>query len=642
MISLPTSLLYYGLEKPLPAAMPLRAGPLTMVFEPETAVLRHIRLGDFEVCRAIYAAVRDENWSTVVPQISNLQPKIDKDCFELNFDVRCQKDQITYLWRGQITGAFNGQITYTFDGEAHSTFLRNRIGLCVLHPITECAGKPVTIDHDDGTSEKGLFPQNIAPHQPFKEIRGLSYEIHAGVRAEFQFEGDIFEMEDQRNWCDASFKTYCTPLRIPLPVEVKSGDRVKQKCALKLANAKPVLPVLQGRPPQVSLVTTRVLPLPPIGFGVARDADELTSTEVARLKVLRPSHMRVDLRLSDASYPRLLERAVNEAAAVGAPLYVAMTVTNEAAEQLHELRARIDKLKPNVGLWLVFHENEEVTSDRWLNAAREALQSYAPNVLFSGGTLDWFTEVNRNRPATDSPWFTCYSLNPQVHAFDNTTLVENLEGQALTVLSARKISAKPLVISPVTLRMRNKWGTPTADFPSDVDVRQMSLFGAGWTLGSIARVAGADHIHSITYYETKGWRGLMESEKGTPLPGRFPSIPGTVFPMYHVFADMAEFRPQGIYGSQCTHPLQAEAITLFDDKKRRRILVANLTGETQEIKIKAGATPARVRVLDETNVEQAMRDPEAFRKLADNVVEPSAAKIELKMLPYAVARVDIT
>jgi D-apionolactonase len=642
MISSSKSVLYYGLEKPLPAAMPLRAGPLTMVFEPDTAVLRHIRLGDFEVCRAIYAAVRDEKWSTVVPQIGNLQPKMDKDCFELNFDVRCEREGIRYGWRGHISGAFNGQITYSFDGEAESTFLRNRIGICVLHPIAECAGKAIMIEHADGTVEKGVFPQDIAPHQPFKEIRGLSYEIHANVRAEFQFEGDIFEMEDQRNWCDASFKTYCTPLRLPIPVEVKSGDKLEQRCTLRLSSPKAVLPVVQGRPPQISIVTTRVQPLPPIGFCVAPEAEGLTPTEVARLKILRPSHLRVDLRLSDATYPRLLERAVNEGSTVGAPLYLAMTVTNEATAQLKGLRAQIDKLKPNVALWLVFHETEEATNDRWLNAAREALQSYAPNILFSGGTLDWFTEVNRNRPGSDSPWFTCYSLNPQVHAFDNTTLVENLEGQAFTLISARKISAKPVVISPVTLRLRNKWGTGTADFPPDVDARQMSLFGAGWTLGSIARLAGVDHLHSVTYYETKGWRGLMESESGSPLPDRFSSVPGGVFPMYHVFADIAEFHAQGIYGSSSTHPLQAEAITFFDDKKRRRILVANLTGETQEIKIKSGATPARVRLLDETNVEQAMAEPEAFRSLAGNVVQPTAAKIELQMLPFAIARVDIT
>jgi hypothetical protein len=114
-----------------------------------------------------------------------------------------------------------------------------------------------------------------------------------------------------------------------------------------------------------------------------------------------------------------------------------------------------------------------------------------------------------------------------------------------------------------------------------------------------------------------------------------------VFPLYHIFADIAEFSAQGIYASHCTHPLQAEALTLFDAKKRLRILVANLTGEAQEIKIKSGANPARVRYLDENNAETAMRDPEVFRRETGIVVQPTAAKIELKMLPYAVARVDL-
>ena len=35
-------------------------------------------------------------------------------------------------------------------------------------------------------------------------------------------------MEDQRNWTDASFKTYSTPLSEPIPVTVKAGTRISQ------------------------------------------------------------------------------------------------------------------------------------------------------------------------------------------------------------------------------------------------------------------------------------------------------------------------------------------------------------------------------------------------------------------------------
>ena len=137
MITVAKSVMYYGSEQPVARPVALKAGPLTMIFEPETAFLRHVRLGDFEVVRAIYAAIRDENWATVLPQLSNLQTQVEKDSFKLSFDVRCQKGHIEYFWRGTITGDASGRITYAFDGEARSAFLRNRIGICVLHPATE-------------------------------------------------------------------------------------------------------------------------------------------------------------------------------------------------------------------------------------------------------------------------------------------------------------------------------------------------------------------------------------------------------------------------------------------------------------------------------------------------------------------------
>jgi hypothetical protein len=169
----------------------------------------------------------------------------------------------------------------------------------------------------------------------------------------------------------------------------------------------------------------------------------------------------------------------------------------------------------------------------------------------------------------------------------------------------------------------------------------MSLFGGGWTLGSIARLATTGFVHSLTYFETTGWRGVMETEAGPPLAEKFPSAPGTVFPMFHVLADIAEFPGKQIYPTHSSHPLLVAGLTLFDTRGRRRILVANLTGEPQDVKIKTGTCRARVRQLDETNAEAAMRDPETFRAQVDAAKESVAGKIEIKLLPYAIARVDI-
>ena len=181
----------------------LRAGPLTMMFEPETAFLRHIRLGDHEALRAIYAAIRDHNWATITPQVAICEQEIKADSFRIVFDAICRRGPVDYFWKGTVTGDANGRVCFTFDGESHSDFQRNRIGICVLHPIVECAGRAVAIGHSDGGTEQGDFPSAISPHQPFFDIKSIACEVaNTGITAKLEMDGDIFEMEDQRNWRD--------------------------------------------------------------------------------------------------------------------------------------------------------------------------------------------------------------------------------------------------------------------------------------------------------------------------------------------------------------------------------------------------------------------------------------------------------
>jgi hypothetical protein len=72
-------------------------------------------------------------------------------------------------------------------------------------------------------------------------------------------------------------------------------------------------------------------------LGVASHNETLTERELQRLHALHLSHLRVDLPLSKPEYSHTLQRASNEARALGARLEAALFLTDNAAAELDEL-----------------------------------------------------------------------------------------------------------------------------------------------------------------------------------------------------------------------------------------------------------------------------------------------------------------
>ncbi len=648
------NVLYYGKDEPLPEQVALRAGPLSLVYE--DGDLRYVKLGDKEILRRVYIAIRDHNWGTVLPVISNVQMDIADDSFRISYDVENKEGDIDFFWTGIITGDSDGTITFSMDGQARSTFLRCRVGFCILHPM-ELAGSTCRIEHVDDAVEECNFPQYIAPQfvidgevkpvHPFNEMRAMSYQVTPGSRAEIRFTGDIFEMEDQRNWTDASYKTYCTPLRLPFPVEVKEGTKVTQSVTITLEGE---IPKMQVETPEQGLTfsvgSSSVGPLPRIGLDSASHRQPLSQKEIERLKALHLSHLRVDLALSQPDYEARLRQATTEARELGIPLEVGVTVSDAAADELKALATVLDQIKPPIWAWLIFHEGTTYTSEEWIKLAREHLADYDPAAKLGSGTNAFFTELNRGRPRFDLLDLVCYSLTPQVHAFDNLSLAETLAAQASTVESTRQFcEGLPIAVGPVTFKMRfnpNATGPEPepgpGELPSQVDVRQMSLFGAGWTVGSLKYLAESGP-QSITYYETTGWRGVMEIEAGAPVPEKFRSIPGAVYPLYHALADVGEFAGSQVIPTTSSDALKVDGLALRKDGKTR-VLLANLSPETQQVSAQNLSQNVQVRHLNETNAEAAMSSPADFRAEESETKQTTEGTLELSLLPYAIACID--
>jgi hypothetical protein len=634
--------LYYGKEEALPERTPLRAGPLSLTFE--AGDLRYVRLGDVEILRRVYVAVRDRDWNTIAPRISNLRIEASSAAFRITFDCRNQEGAIDFAWKGTISGDERGRLSYAMDGEALSTFWRNRIGICVLHPAS-CAGAACSVEHPDGSVENGQLPLAISPHQPAFDIRAFTHEAAPGIRAEVRFAGDVFEMEDQRNWTDASYKTYSTPLRLPYPVQVAAGTKISQSLSVALQGQVPAqLP--EPAPLTLTVGDAPVGVLPPLGLGVASHGQPLAEREAARLRGLNLSHLRVDLNLADGGYVAILRRAADEARRIGVSLEVAIFLSDGAENQLGDLAGHLTVLVAPVRACLVFHAAEPVTSERWIALARERLARAIPGVTIGGGTNTYFTVLNRNRPNPDALDLVAYSVNPQVHAFDNSSLVETVAAQATTIESARRfLGSTSIAVTPITLRPRfnpdalGPVAEPAPDqLPPAVDVRQMSLFGAAWTVGSLKYIAEGGAA-SATYYETTGWRGVMEREAGSPLPTIFRSIPGAVFPLYHVLADAGEFAGATLVQCVSSHPLDVDGLALVQ-AGRSRLLFANLTPEPRTLRLRGLAARVIVKQVDETNAEAAMREPETFRAAPGSLVSTSSGELHLDLPPYAIVRID--
>src|SRR5258705_11184315 len=95
------NILLYGHDELPPKPIALRAGPLTMLFKPDNAFLRYVRLGDHEIVRKIYAVVRDQNWNTIAWTVSSLKQDARAKSFDIAFEVKSSRREIHYAEKGE-------------------------------------------------------------------------------------------------------------------------------------------------------------------------------------------------------------------------------------------------------------------------------------------------------------------------------------------------------------------------------------------------------------------------------------------------------------------------------------------------------------------------------------------------------------
>ncbi|MBP7142623.1 MAG: hypothetical protein KBA71_12000 [Opitutaceae bacterium] len=434
-------------------------------------------------------------------------------------------------------------------------------------------------------------------------MRAITHDVAPGLRAEVRMEGGEFEMEDQRNWTDASFKSYSPPLQHPRPIRFLRGTPIRQRIGVRIVgqSAAPVAPA-SPRWESPANVEIRVgaessCRLP--ALGTLWTETTATVETVTALQRLRLSHLRVDFWAGDNMSAARLLAAASAARSLDAALELAIFARDDLAATLVHVCALLGEVqpRPRVARWLVFHETAPATPRELVLVARQVLASSAFAAPIGGGACDNFAEFNRNHEAAEISDFTVHACNPQVHAFDDVSVVETLEIQAQAVENARRLShGKPVCVSLVTLPRRWRKGEggapetrPSNLMPFKGDSRHGSAFNAAWTFGSLASLARAGTA-SVTYFEVMGTNGLI-------------APPGTPLPVFETLRQVTAFGTLSMRETTSSNPLVVDAMA-FEHADEVCLLVANLTAATRQVSVLPGGqlhqvafSPFEVRML---------------------------------------------
>lgn len=608
----------------------------------ERGNLRHISTGNEEILRMIYISVRAKEWLTVNPVISEEELEIRPDSFRINYKAQYKSGEIDFVVRCSLEGSKDDSLIITMEGEALSSFEKNRIGFCILHPVKECSGNVCIITHSNNIPETLKFPQFVSPKRPFTDISSMEWKV-AENNCRLDFHGDVFETEDQRNWTDASYKTYSTPISFPYPVRILKGEKISQRVELKI-EGKSSINSQDDKHIQITLNPDQRSSMPKIGIGQSSRPVPLSVKEIQTLKNLRFDHYRIDMHLF-RDWKTKADLSIKEALALDYPIELAVFVDSDFQSQICDFAAWLNQRTMKIIAVILLHKDVAATPVEIIDFAGPIILRSLPNVKIIAGTNANFAQLNKARP--DSPFmdYICYSIHPQEHAGDNLTLVENLQGQSYTVESAKKFpGGKDVWISPVNIQRRFNANAGYYEHknegdncPPQVDSRMMSLLGAGWTVGSLKYLIEND-VKGITFFETLGERGIMQGDKPSQWSDNFPAVEGMVFPVWHIFRFLLQNKSMEFLKSESSSPLEINSLA-FTDGHTVKMLVANYTSNNQQVSFNFPNQKLASKELNEDTFGAATNDVNWLKESSVMIIDP---REHLVMKPYSICFIEAT
>ena len=432
--------------------------------------LRHLRWDGEEFLNRAYLAVRDPAWATLSGEVGITHRGTDT----LEWTARYRLDDGDL----SILAALHLQpdaVVCSMTATTERSVRYNRIGWCFLLPL-DFAGSAARYTDPAGAIHRTCLPELIAPQPlgatgPEPAIGPFSHFEYQGEQATYQLAatGDLFELEDQRNWTDASFKIYSTPLSIPRPHTLPAGAILRQE--VRLTRVRQGGPRTSARAPRVHQPAWPRLSAVLTSASLA-DLCALASLGIETVRI--ETHPGSETDLSRA------EGLIRQARDVG--LGFELTLWCDPGTPWTAVRRLISQHRPELILVLPANArggqpNEQTPA--WL--VDEASSALGRPV--GGGTPFSLCELQRH-PLDHLPVVTC-TFTPTVHATDDLSVLETATALPDVVRTLRALAPHAeLALGPFQGRERA---------PSDPDGHRPSIAGLPprWLRESLASLADA-------------------------------------------------------------------------------------------------------------------------------------------------------
>lgn len=485
-----------------------------------------------QVAQRIYFAVRDAPWNTIPAQILSRTVHEAADSFEVRVRQRHRYDSIDVTVDIAAECSVDGSLRIHTEARCESDFRYSKIGLNIHHGLDAYRGAGYRAETETGqvvgTLGDAIVPQLIRDGSltaMFEHFDRIEFDL-GSIQADFRFEGDRFEMQDHRNWIDANWKTYGTPLEYGFPMDATAGETLSQTVVLRCSGQNPDPshhPVHGAHRRATVSIGEPVGPLPLIGTRLGAEPPDDPALEA--VAAVSPDFVRIDLDPievdEDPNRRAELEAQLGFAAQHDLPVELALFTRPDRADLdagvvvplLNQAGVRVSRLvvlQASSG----FSAFNGAAPTELVAATITAFTESGLVTDYFAGTAQFYNVINRDRPAYPDGVGLTFAANPQVHACDDVSVIQNGRSLGEVVTDCKRHYPQSGVsVSPLELIADGgpyPSGPPEAGARPQDDPRYETSFAGAWLVAALdsAATAGAT---SVTVFDALGPRGLVSS-----------------------------------------------------------------------------------------------------------------------------------